>query len=64
MKFLKEQNKNKSATRGAQLVPIRIFTICLCNLVPNLIKLLSKDILKRHKHFGKPKVKIIFGHLK
>ena len=37
MKSLSKQNKNRSATRGAQLVPIGIPTICLYNLEPNLI---------------------------
>ena len=35
MKDLSKQNKNKSATRGAQLVSIGIPTICMYNLEPN-----------------------------
>ena len=34
--------KTKSATRGAQLVPIGIPTICLYNFELNLINILSK----------------------
>ena len=51
MKFHSKQNKNKSATRGAQLVHIGIPTICLCNLVPNLTKLLSKRYIKASQTF-------------
>ena len=57
MKSLSYQNKNKSAIIGVCLVPIGILTISLCNLVPNLMKILSKDVLKRHKLFGKTKIK-------
>ena len=42
MKSLSQQNKNKSATKGAQLVPIGIPTICPYNFEPNLINILSK----------------------
>ena len=42
IKSLSKQNKSKSATRGAQLVPIGIPTICLYNFEPNLINILSK----------------------
>ena len=44
MKSLSQQNKNKSATRGAQLVPIGILTICLYYFAPNLIYILSKSL--------------------
>ena len=37
MKSLSKQNKNRSATRGAQLVSIGIPTICRYILDPNLI---------------------------
>ena len=43
MKSLSYQNKNKFATRGAQLVPIGISTICLYYFEPSLIKYCPKD---------------------
>ena len=51
---LSEQHKNKSATRGAQLVPIGIPTICLFNFEPNLIVQIycPKDNEERHKLSG------------
>ena len=42
MKSVSSQNKNKSATRGAQLEPIGIPTICLYNFEQNHINILSK----------------------
>ena len=44
--FLSKIKKNKSAIRGAQLVSIGIPTISLYNLVPNLMKILSKRFVK------------------
>ena len=41
IKSLSQQNRNVSATRGAQSVPIGIPTACLYNLVTNRIKVLS-----------------------
>ena len=39
MKFLSKQNKNKSAT---QFVPFRIQMICLFNIIPIPMQILSK----------------------
>ena len=44
---------NKSATRGAQLVPIGIPITCQNNLVPNRIKMLSTKKSAHHIHFDK-----------
>ena len=37
MKYPSWQNKNKFVTRGAQFLLVGIPTICLHNLVPNII---------------------------
>ena len=49
MKSLSWQNKNKTAIRGAQLVPIEIPIICLCNLVPNIMKIQSALVISNSK---------------
>ena len=41
-KIKKNNNKKTSATRGAQLVPIGIPTICPYNFEPNLIRYFPK----------------------
>ena len=49
MKSLSQGNKIKSVTRGAQLVPIRIPTICLNNLEIYLVIYYPNDNGERHK---------------
>ena len=52
MKSLSQQNTNKSAARGAQLVPIGIPTTCLYIFVTNLINILSKENGEHHTFSG------------
>ena len=47
--LITKQNKNKSATRGAELVTIGIPPICLYNFKANRINILSKYNGERHK---------------
>ena len=47
-----KQNKNRSATRGAQLIHSGLLTIFLYNLVPNLIDILPKYKGGCHKLSG------------
>ena len=46
------------------LLPIGIPIICLCNLVPNVMKYYLKSMVMRHIRFDKTRLKVVCGYQK